>query len=621
MASRKKIDTSIFSEKEKAAWKLPREITVSQWADQNRVLDELTSAEAGKWHTSRTPYLKGIMDAFTDPEVERITIMKATQLGVTECLLNMLGYCIDEDPGPAMFVSPRETDAKALNKNRVQPMLNLSESLIMHKTGNLHDIGQVQLRLDRMIAYFSWAYSPAELAQRAIRYLFLDETDKYPKFSGKEADPIKLSTERTRTYWNRKIVEDSTPTTREGFIFKSYEASYKYMFHVPCPRCGEYQVLCFEQIKFPKDERDPEKIQKNRLAWYECIKCKKRLEEKDKQRMVNKGKWIPDIINKEGFVSRRHVGFWLGCYVSPWLTFSEIAAEFLRSKDYIESLMNFVNSWQANIWEEKIEETKPDQLRMKELNYPANIIPVGGIILLGSVDVQEEKNKLYFITIIRAWGYLEESWLVKEQRLESWEQVETVMFKTKYKIQGTKSYLSVRLVCIDARYKKNEVYSFCRRWKDLCRPIMGHQNLKKGVPFYATGVDKHPVTGKAVPGGLRVWHVDTSYFKDKMQRLLESKWHLHQNVSMVYLNQMCAEHKVIIRDKKTGQTKEEWLLVKRGLRNDYFDAENYNIVAADMIGVQFMRKDEDVVEAKPKEGIRSNKQSWVNGSRRKGKWL
>ncbi len=45
-------------------WSLPDKISVSDWADLNRRLDVKTSAEPGQWNTSRTPYLKGIMDAF-----------------------------------------------------------------------------------------------------------------------------------------------------------------------------------------------------------------------------------------------------------------------------------------------------------------------------------------------------------------------------------------------------------------------------------------------------------------------------------------------------------------------------------------------------------------------------
>jgi len=81
------------------AWELPEEITVSQWADKNRYLDPMTSAESGQWYTDRTPYLKGIMDAFTNLLIEKITIMASTQVGKTESFLNMLGYIIDQVSG------------------------------------------------------------------------------------------------------------------------------------------------------------------------------------------------------------------------------------------------------------------------------------------------------------------------------------------------------------------------------------------------------------------------------------------------------------------------------------------------------------------------------------------
>ena len=67
--------------------------------------------------------------------------------------------------------------------------------------------------------------------------------------------------------------------------------------------------------------------------------------------MMLAGKWTPEIKTRT-----RHKGFWINSLYSPWLTWSDIAAEFLKSKDYIELLMNFVNSWLAEVWEEKIEE-------------------------------------------------------------------------------------------------------------------------------------------------------------------------------------------------------------------------------------------------------------------------
>ena len=84
----------------------------------------MTSAEPGQWRNSRTPYLRGIMNAFSDPLIEEITVMASTQIGKTEGMYNMLGYAIDQDAGPALLVLPRKEDAKSISYNRVKPMLD-----------------------------------------------------------------------------------------------------------------------------------------------------------------------------------------------------------------------------------------------------------------------------------------------------------------------------------------------------------------------------------------------------------------------------------------------------------------------------------------------------------------
>lgn len=208
------------------------ELSVSQWADQFRILDPLTSSEPGQWRTDRTPYLRGVMDAFTNPLVERITLMFSTQVGKTESFYNMLGYAIDQDPGPALIVMPREPDCKTVSKRRIIPMLRLSPALQKHISNIGDDTAQMEIALNRMIIYFAGANSPAALSGKPVRYLFLDETGKYPKFSGEEADPVKLATERTRTFWNRKIVDCSTPTIADCYVNREYEKSDRRKYYV-----------------------------------------------------------------------------------------------------------------------------------------------------------------------------------------------------------------------------------------------------------------------------------------------------------------------------------------------------------------------------------------------------
>lgn len=609
----------LWSELEIRAWQRPRAISVSEWVDENRFLDPLTSAEPGQWMTQRTPYLKGIMDAFIDPMVEDITIMASTQVGKTESMFNMLGYAVDQDPAPTLWVMPREPDARSISADRITPMIRLSPALRAHLTENDDDITRLEIKLDRMVVYFAGANSPAALAQKPIRYLFLDETDKYPRFSGREADPVKLSTERTRTFWNRKIVKCSTPTTREGYIFREYERTDKCRYLVPCPHCREYQGFVFGQLKWPDEERDPEAIKDAKLAWYECISCKQKIRDNDKQKILLEGLWVPEglHVDKTGKIRERipnttKKGFWINALYSPWLSFSEVAAEFLRSRESIELLMNFVNSWLAEIWEEKTEETKEEKVFERQGGYPEGLVPDKAIVLTGGVDVQKD----HFFIVIRGWGIGEESWLVRACRVESWDDVTAVLFKTEYKKKSGDPF-RVRISCIDSGFRTDEVYEISRRWRDLARAIKGENHLS-GVPYRPTRIDRNPKTGSVIEGGLSLWRLDTSLYKDKITRMVSSapgdpsQWHVFQGVSEDYVRQFCAEHKVLVRDKKSGRTWEEWKKKSQGAPNHYWDAEVYSAAAADMIRVSSLREEGQLVPFTPKDDLR---EGWL-GSRK-----
>jgi phage terminase large subunit GpA-like protein len=600
--SNQTLTLKIWTPKIRSAWQLPNELTVSEWADKYRKLDRMVSSEPGQWRTNRTPYLRGIMDAFNNPLIEKITIMSSTQVGKTESWLNMLSYIIDQDPASVLVVMPRELDAKYISKGRVRPMIRLSPELYQHTTRDPDDITRLEIKLDRMYIYFAGANSPAALSSKPVRYLLMDETDKYPKFSGEEADPIKLATERTHNYWNRKIIACSTPTIKDGYIFREYGYSDKRSYYVPCPHCGGYQVLEFEHhVKFPKEERDPERIRQERLAWYECDYCKGRITDLMKQGMLLKGVWIPAAVKldskgnlpkKIDFPQVSHAGFHLNALYSPWLTFSAVAAEFLDSHERPELLMNFVNSWLAQIWEEKVEETKPEKLKRLCGSHQKGTVPDGGIVLTGGVDVQKE----HFFLTIRAWGVHQESWLVLEEQVQTWEEIEDRLIESSYpsEVPGIAPF-KVRLACIDTGYRTDEVYEFCRKYKQLTRAIKGKDQLT-GVPYKVSTIEKFP-NGRTIPGGLLLWLLDTTYFKDKISRLVHTedapqRWHLFNNPSENYLKWFCGEHKILKRDKKRGQAHEVWQPVSSHAQSHSWDAEIYSAAAAEMLRL-FALKEED----------------------------
>jgi len=617
--------TEVWSPAERAAWRLPAKISVSEWADEHRVLLPRTSAEPGAWRTDRTPYLREIQDAFSDPFVEEITVMKATQLGGTEAMYNMLGYAIDQDPGPALLVMPREEDARGVSNNRVLPMIEASPALSKHVSKSASDVTRLEYRLDHMSVYFAGSNSPAALASRAIRYLWLDEVDKFPKFSGRESDPIKLATERTRTFWNRKIIKISTPTTRDGYVFREYEKSDQRRYFVSCPFCGVYQPLVFSNIRWPEGERDPEKVKNERLAWYRCAKCEKRIEDKHRPRMIDGGVWVPEglTVGKNGklrgkFEDTGHRGFWISALYSPWLTWSEIAAEFLRSKNYSELLMNFINSWLAEIWEEKAHEMLPDELAGNVSRYSEGTVPAGAMILTAGVDVQKD----HFYGIVRGWGVGEESWLIRACRMESWEDVERLIIHATFPRDGSGEDVPVRLACVDSGYRTSEVYEFCRTWREIARAIKGHQFLR-GAPYRVSMIDRHPGSGAPIRGGLSLWHVDVSHFRDKIARLVSTEpgdpgqWHLFEEISEEYARQFCAYKKVVERDRRSGIAREIWKLRVYGADDHYNSCEVYAAAGADMLRVSTMRPPG---EAPAPEPARERTGSWLRGGRG-GRWI
>ena len=74
-------------------------LSVSEWSDRHRMLSSKASAEPGRWRTSRTPYLKDIMDCLSPTSaVERVVFMKAAQVGATECGSCWIGYAFTSIP-------------------------------------------------------------------------------------------------------------------------------------------------------------------------------------------------------------------------------------------------------------------------------------------------------------------------------------------------------------------------------------------------------------------------------------------------------------------------------------------------------------------------------------------
>lgn len=582
------------------------QLTVSEWASKYRILDSKSSAMPGPWSNSITPYLKGIMDEFNNYETEKIIFVKPTQVGGTESLQNMIGYIVMQDPSPTMVIYPTDKLAQSVSENRLKPMIEASPELNSKFDANSP---LLELHFEGMYLTLAGANSPSSLASKPIRFLMMDEVDKYPGASKKEADPIKLAEERTKTFHNKKIFITSTPTLKTGHIWKEKEnADIEKHFFVPCPHCSEYIEFKFSNIRFP-DGEDMSYQDRAEFARYVCQECGCTITDNDKHNILQYGEWRT-VRHDTKYV--RNVAFWMNTLYSPFVRWSDIAKEFLTTKDDPEAFQNFVNSWLAEPWEDTKLKTNAELVLQRQTDVPEMVVPSWAKILTGGVDVQE--NSLYYT--IRAWGDFLTSQNICHGQVLSFDEIDRVM-NAEYKTEDGNPMV-VNLCLIDSGDQTDMVYDFCTYHSDWALPVKGSSHATQSN-YKISKINKADSSAY----GMRLVLVDGNKYKDMIAGRMrkpngKGSWMVYKGCDQEYAEQVTAEHKVNV---KTGNTvKQVWQPKHSHADNHYLDTEVYACAAADILEVRTFGMDEQRKPQAPKklENKPTAEEQWIQVN---DKWI
>lgn len=583
--------------------KPPEDITVSEFAERHRVLDN-RSATPGPWHNNKTPYLVEIMDQLNNPDVEEIIFVKPTQVGGTEALLNMLAYIACQDPSPTMAVYPSDELGERVVTNRIRPMIYGSKPLLERYRQN--ESSKSELYFDGMSITITGSNSPSQLASFAMRFLFLDEVDKYPGASKKESDPISLARERTKTYRNRrKIYMTSTPTLKTGHIWKALEGAdiVKHYF-VPCPHCGKMIELKWQFVKFPGDETGMGYADRAEFAAYECQECHCVITDQMKPEMLRFGQWRTVTENTK---YARKVAYWINTLYSPFVRFSEMAKEFLTSKDDPDAFQNFTNSWLAEPWEDTKLKTSADLVMERQSEQAEFTVPEWTKILTAGIDVQE--TCVYWS--IRAWGNYLTSQNIAHGQAGTLAEVERIM-NLQYVNETGDAYV-VALGLVDSGDNTDLVYDFCANNSDWAIPSKGSSHPME-THFRINKVNR--TDSKAY--GMQLALIDTDKYKDMIAGRMRKKngtgsWMVYQGCDREYAEQVTAEHKVNIKTQG-GRVQQKWVLKTSHGDNHYLDCEVYAMCAADMLGARTFHLQEIELPAKTEQPA-PPEDSWIGQSK------
>jgi phage terminase large subunit GpA-like protein len=495
----------------------PRDrLTVSQWADRHRWLSSKQSGETGRWRTARNPLLEEIQNVLSAHHPARkIVIMKSSQVGVTEAMINWLGYIIDHAPAPAMVLMPTLESRDAWKVQKLNPLFaetrqirDIIGGLRSRDSANRQDM----IDFPGGILFLAGGNSPNSYAQRSVRYLALDDLDRFPAEVGEEGDPVALAEGRLKAFERSKLLLVSTPTVKgASLIEREYEASDQRHAHVPCPHCGEYQRLTWGNMHW-----DPSVTR----AWYECAHCGQGIEEHHKAQMLPQRRWIPERPEIKTAIGYQFSALYAPIGLGPsWI---DLAHRWKKAQSDPALLKTFINTDLGEAWEDQTSALKPHELAKRMEDLKPRTIPIGCLAITVGVDTQDSWLAVHML----GWG-ADHLWVLEYHEIqgdttrpEVWDELEAYLHA--WPVNAFGKEIRFRACGIDSRgHRTEEVRQFVARssLKIPAYAIQGStRRMGRPIATQASQPDKtkrgRAVRGGAVRGGGGVWNVGTEHCKD-----------------------------------------------------------------------------------------------------------
>jgi phage terminase large subunit GpA-like protein len=583
----------------------PRSMGCTAWADEFRYIAK--GPEKGRWRTARTPYLLEPMNC-TDPEnpVQKVVMQFATQLGKSEVLYNALFKRIHLDPIDMMMVQPTLQDSKDHSRQRFAPtarqMPDVAARMPDMRSRDETNTWQTKEIRGGATLFFAGANSARSLASKPLGFAVCDEIDGYPLDVDGEGDPIALVWERMSNFPTRKLLLCSTPTLRDfSRIESEYNASDRRRYWVPCPHCGETQLLVWgadseHGIKWLKTETGAARAE---TAVYICMHCAAAIEERSKTQMLHDGQWRPDMPGAQrGLVA----GFHLNKLHSPngWKSWAMLVEDFVKAQDAARSgdvsrLKTFINTSLAETWEEQGDRIAAHELQRRAAAIPLRTVHWGMYVCTLGVDTQGDRLEAY----VWAWGRGMERQLVDRQVFygdpslaendpgSPWAALTEYRRTPILHASGRASPILAGFIDSGGHHTQ-AVYSYCRAHQHA------HVYAIKGASISGKTILGKPSEqdvnwlGNRVKRGVKLWPIGTDTAKAEIYGRLRISEpgpgyvHISRNFPADVFEQLTSE-RLVTRYIK-GHARLEWIK-PNGKRNEALDCAVYALAAAIYVGI------------------------------------
>lgn len=586
------------------------------------------SAVPGPYDMSRTPYVAEILNAVDDPRVRQISIIKGSQVGITELYIQILGYMVDRRPRTTMVVFPTADTASEANKDRITPALAGMPPIRNYRLKEVRKDGSARVvRYRTMTIFYRGANSKRQTETIPAGVVIGDELDRCPPGTAH------LLRQRGKTYPDFKMILLGKPEFEGMGIDFEYQNSDKRQLYVPCPECGDWHTRRFSRVRWYGKQRDGrdgpdsrdftvDATQAEQTACYKCGGCGTLIKSDANVWQLQRGVWCPagariagkpDDGRVEWIDGERPASSNRGYHIPELISgllpnpYGPAAKGFVERKGVIDQL--FANDHEGRAWKFSVT-SDADLGAVRDRIDPGHrygVVPNDAVALVAFADIQDYYA---YVTVTAFSAKMEKRWLVWAERVpaefgKNLTTLDAIFYRTFTRADGRQQRIVARGIDSGDGERTMEVYRYCSQHAE-CWAL-------KGVGVDSSGrymAEPHKISRISARGlngakqDVTLLRVNSHLWKQRVHRMLgitlpddgvqiapdddievaqadrqraieagQTAYVLPSDVQEHVLNQLVAEECVKVQNTKRGGlvTQYQWRLRDKHPDNHYFD--------------------------------------------------
>ena len=571
--------------------------SAAEWLPKNVVMPKGTETAGMPFSLAAFPHVDSVLDAFDDPKVRQIVLQWASRLGKTTTCLSLMAKVAGTNPRNMMFAGPTKDAAGRVIGSRLYPILGSAEGVRQQLPPEARR-SKLHVKLESCQIFVGWSGSETSLADVGAFFGHASEIDKWDDSASKEGDSLKLFVNRFKGFPDHKIIFESTPTIAgKSRIEKKMRESNQHRRFVPCPHCGEFQVLVhgvkgvpggFDWDHDSNGKSDPDVAMAT--AHYICKHCEKKIENHHRITMLRAGVWVSDgcTITPDGKIHGRAlkhgsdtVGFGpLASWYALTETWGNFARLWIQAQKRPRELQDVVNSYKGETWEIKRTKSTPERVgeRLKT-DIPRGVLPVWTRIVTVTIDQQAAEGG-FRVWVVEAHGVDFRSHIVDIGISRTLEEIWDGKIRAAYEHLDGGNPMMPHAAGVDSGWDAKKTYDFCNTHNGL--QAMKGSSTDIGHPYRLNEVKDGAHAGQSLLSvNTDFWETDLQARLD--ERLPEDAESLSMfagcDRDMDFLEQLCNG---TVGDKvdARGNAKLLWIKKDENQPNDFRDAVRYGLALA-----------------------------------------